>query len=434
MSRSLRGRLKDLENHQPSAWCEIGAGARPNLHGLLRYPAMMVPRMQGDIIDAIMAGTGRGSQVMDPFVGSGTIMTEALLRGLDFTGIDINPLAVLVCEAKAAIDGGANVEGAAEQLLHAVRFDVDETIDVDFPGLSKWFDNPCASRLSRIRRGIMRIDDSASRKVMWTVFAETIRQCSNSRTSTYKLHMRAPGDRIEADRIVTVFELNLRQTLQRIAAYRALIATRARKDPEVRLICDDVRNAVVGDRCGEHQILVTSPPYGDNVTTIPYGQFSYLAMRWIPACDLRGPVEPLMANSHALDTASLGGSLKETQAKADAVRGASPSLDAFMAMAAKEGRSHGVRKVAIFMADFLAALKHIRATSPGPAHWVLTTGNRTAASMQVPFDDICREMVCALGARHIASLQRRLPGKRMPSRNNMGAMITTETTVVVEFA
>ncbi|WP_204317152.1 hypothetical protein, partial [Klebsiella aerogenes] len=60
-------------------------------------------------------------------------MTEALLRGLDFTGVDINPLAVLTCEAKAAIDAGANVERAAVTTIQALRSDIVETVDVDFP-------------------------------------------------------------------------------------------------------------------------------------------------------------------------------------------------------------------------------------------------------------------------------------------------------------
>jgi hypothetical protein len=76
-----------LENSPPSAWRETGVRTRPNLHGLLRYPAMMVPCMQGDIIDVILAHRPGHCRVLDPFVGSGTVMTEALVRGLNFTGV-----------------------------------------------------------------------------------------------------------------------------------------------------------------------------------------------------------------------------------------------------------------------------------------------------------------------------------------------------------
>ena len=69
-----------------------------------------------------------------------------------------------------------------------------------------------------------------------------------------------------------------------------------------------------------------------------------------------------------------------------------------------------------------------------PAHWVITTGNRTVAGITVPFDIISRDIVEFLGGREIASVHRELPWKRMPSRNSLGTLINTETTLVAEFA
>ncbi|GAA0317959.1 site-specific DNA-methyltransferase [Sphingomonas oligophenolica] len=391
--------------------------------------------MQGDIIDAILASTKRESRVLDPFVGSGTVMTEALVRGLNFTGIDINPLAALVCEAKAAIDGGVDVEGAAQILLDSLRRDVGEEIDVDFPGRAKWFDDASAAKFSLLRRSILSVDDVDARKVMWTVFAETVRQCSNSRTSTYKLHIRKLDDRVAADKVVTAFESNLRQALMRVRDYRALLNKRSAARPLVKILCEDARHADLDWPSAEHQVLVTSPPYGDNQTTIPYGQFSYLAMRWMPERDLPGAsARRLMANTNSLDSASLGGTVRGSEDKAVPVRAISPHFDKFMLEAEARGTQRAVRKVSSFVGDFYDALCHLRSSSGATAHWVLTTGNRTAAGMTVPFDAICKDMVTHLGGKPIADLRRQLPNKRMPSRNSQGVMITAETTTVVEFA
>lgn len=432
---TLRHRLLALEAEPPKAWRETGAHARPNLHGLLRYPAMMVPCMQGDIIDVILDHKPGPCRVLDPFVGSGTVMTEALVRDLNFTGVDINPLAALVCEAKAAIDAGADVEGAAQTVLSALRRDVCEAIEVEFPGRTKWFDDESAVKFSILRRAIVQVEDKGARKVMWTVFAETVRLCSNSRTSTYKLHIRAPGDRVAADRVLQTFETNLRQSLVRVREYRALIEARGDKRPSVRIICDDARKAALEWPAADHQLLVTSPPYGDNQTTIPYGQFSYLAMRWIPEDDLPGAgATQLMANTNTLDAVSLGGTVRGAEEKEAAVRAASRHFDAFVREAERTGRKRAIRKVSSFISDFIDALNHMRASSSGTAHWVLTTGNRTAAGLTVPFDAICKDLVAGLGGNPIASLRRELPNKRMPSRNSQGVMITTETTTVVEFS
>ncbi len=432
---SLEGHLRELNAIQPRSWTETGAAARPNLHGLLRYPAMMVPCMQGDILDAILASTGRGCAVLDPFVGSGTAMTEALLRGLDFTGVDINPLAILVCEAKAAIDRGTDVEGAVEATVQGYRIDATETIDVDFPGLGKWFDEPSAVCLSRIRRSILKVEDEGARKVMWTAFAETIRLSSNSRTSTYKLHVRPEGDRVGAARVLANFEASLGETLERVHGYRRQVGERGGRRPRVDLICGDVRRAELGTGSGGgHRILITSPPYGDNHTTIPYGQFSYLAMSWIPTEDLKAADSSLVSSTHALDTASLGGSLKQAQVKADALAGVSTALDRLTGNAAGAGSGRGLLKVGNFLADLFEGFARIRDSWAGSAHWVVTVGNRTAHGVNIPFDEICQDMLCSLGGRTVASVQRDLPNKRMPRRNGLSTLINRETTLVVEFA
>ena len=430
----LRQKILSLEQAPPKAWGTVGTKARPNLHGLFRYPAMMVPHMQGDIIDVILSAKHGHSHVLDPFVGSGTIMTEALLRNLDFTGIDINPLAALICEAKVAIDRDANIEVAAEALLSTLQRDFQESIDVDFPGRSKWFDDECALRFSDLRRAIMRFDEVGTRKVLWTVFAETLRLCSNSRTSTYKLHIRKPEDRIAAHRVTEIFESNLRKALTSVREYRAQLESQTRR-PSVKIICEDVRETELDWPSSDHQILVTSPPYGDNQTTIPYGQFSYLAMRWIPEYDLPSPIATqLFSNTNSLDSVSLGGSVRGAEVKEDLVRAKSPHFDAFVRKAEQLGKRRAIRKVSAFFGDFSEAISHLRTGTTSTAHWVLTTGNRTVAGITVPFDAICRDLLTGLGGNLIGTLRRQIPSKRMPSRNSQGAMITAETTTIVEFA
>lgn len=429
---TLAQRLGELQQQRAEEWAVTGNQSRPNLHSILRYPAMMVPSMQGDIIDMLTDHVGTPCRVVDTFVGSGTILTESLLRGLDFTGCDINPLAVLVCEAKIAIDEGANLDAAATLLLRALSTDVESSVDVEFPGLTKWFSPQTSRELSRIRRSILQVEDLGARKVLWTVLAETIRLCSNSRTSTYKLHTRKEEALINWNQVQPIFRQNLANTLARAGHYQRMVGGRNAR-PSAAVHCADVRSVDFADD-DKHTIVVTSPPYGDNQTTIPYGQFSYLALCWIPAEDL--PMEPsaLISNTHSLDSASLGGSLKGAIDRADAIRGVSPSLDALLERPEGVAIVRDLRKVASFMADFFDALCHVRERLPGNAHWAFTTGNRRAAGRLIPFDSICREMVCYLGGRPVTSLRRTLPNKRMPSKNSMGEMITTENTLVAEFA
>lgn len=82
-------------------WSYKRMGKRPGLHGLIRYPAM-VPQMQADVLGCPASCPPDIRRVVDPFVGSGTTMLEVPAR-LSFEGVDINPLAILICRAKLLV-------------------------------------------------------------------------------------------------------------------------------------------------------------------------------------------------------------------------------------------------------------------------------------------------------------------------------------------
>jgi hypothetical protein len=433
---SLKVRLADLAATPPAEWGTAGAAARPNLHGILRYPAMMVPRMQGDIIDAVLEATSGHQHIIDPFVGSGTTLTESLLRGVTFTGVDINPLAALVCEAKLAIDRGADIELGAKRLMTEIGIGAPYD-NFDFESRAKWFDDDVASKFGTLRSGICAEKDVNVRKILWVVFAETVRLCSNSRTSTYKLHKRREGDTVSAARVMTVFKENLDDTVRRVSAYRANILSRHAARPIASILCGDARKVNVGKLSADHLVLVTSPPYGDNTTTIPYGQFSYLALQWIPLTDLPAGVDPtLLNNTHAIDSASLGGSKKDAADKREAACIVSPTFTRFVEQAHSEKKLTDIGKVATFVYDYFEAMAQMQVLHKevrSSVHWIITTGNRTAAGLVVPFDLITKDIVEFLGGQQLLAVHRKLPAKRMPSRNSLGSLINTETTLIAEF-
>ena len=432
-TRSLKVTLRTFDHATPERWLACGTGVRADLHGLIRYPAMMVPDMQADILDTILAEVGRDVHVVDPFVGSGTVMTEAMRRGLEFTGVDINPLAILACEAKASIETGIGLDMAVVEVLQAVRRDWRTRIDVRFKNRDKWFARHQAVMFSRFRRAISGIDDRAKRQCLWLAFAETIRSCSQTRTSTYKLHIRPDGDVVDETTIARTFEANLYDLLDRAEAYRRTRGPRGVDDPHPELICADIERASFELR-GGHCILMMSPPYGDNHTTIPYGQFSYLPLNWIPRSDLpRIPVRSALKSMGAIDTASLGGSRRGADEKAARIAAAFPMLKAFFTASRDAGEDVAVRKVGAFLSDYFDALRRVRNLTPASSHWVITSGNRTVGGVILPFDEICREFVTALGGTCLEVVKRRPRNKRMPNRNSRGAMITAETALIAVF-
>ena len=73
---------------------------RKHVHSMIKYPAVMVPNMQGEIFDLVLKNDPDIHNVLDPFMGSGTILVEGLVRGLDVIGVDINPLSYLTVLVK----------------------------------------------------------------------------------------------------------------------------------------------------------------------------------------------------------------------------------------------------------------------------------------------------------------------------------------------
>src|ERR1035441_6367420 len=87
LAAKLHGRTKD----DPEYWSFRWDAVRRHAHALFQYPAMMVPQMLTQLLADVVGSDPHIRIVSDPFVGSGTVLTEAMLLGLDFIGCDINP-------------------------------------------------------------------------------------------------------------------------------------------------------------------------------------------------------------------------------------------------------------------------------------------------------------------------------------------------------
>lgn len=413
-------------------WSYKLLGQRPGLHGLIRYPAMMVPRMLADVLDAAIIAMPHIKHVVDPFVGSGTAMLEALRRGLTFDGIDINPLAILICRAKLLALSPATVNSRIHKLLRQVSADRSKAINVNFPGRDKWFTPQACVELSRIRRAILEQSNQDLRRFLWVIFAETIRYISLSRESTYKLHIRPATELEKLENPIKCFQQIALQAIKKYsdeAAHTGGGNYRVTAKRRANLSCCDVRTMHT-NKTTPAQLLITSPPYGDNKSTVPYGQFSYLALRWIADEDLEGQAD-FRESAYAIDTASLGGSSREHTRRGEAMIEISDNFKTFFERLRKQNRSDLEAKAASFTADLFDAVDAVlpRLESGGMAIWIL--GERRIGGLPVPLVKICQEINQFLGMKPVAQVTRSIQSKRTPHRNSQGATMATETMLVM---
>lgn len=421
--RLIRLRLKALSSQDAKYWEFRRQAAREGVHGLLQYPAMMVPQMQRDVLNILLTLRPEATRILDPFVGSGTVMTESMLAGRRFTGIDINPLAILTCKAKASLHRHKQFREKAYLLIAKISTSRARRIEVEFFGRDKWFTRKALIALSRIRAAIIDESDDWARAIFWTVMAETIRQTSNSRTSTYKLHIRPDIEIAGLPDPIEVFVRRLESACSQFAFHSQTIRERkvARLTPVLH--CDSVMNLPKLTRT-KFDFVVTSPPYGDNHSTIPYGQFSYLALNWISPDDV--PEGTKVESTRSVDTQSLGGSTVVARDASQDAEEASPAFKQFMRELRRKGKPDLEVKVMAFTVDFFSSIKHTVEAMDADAYSAWTLGNRTVGGLTVPLTEICRELHEACGARHVYSVRRRIPNKRTPVRNSFSQTMSDE--------
>lgn len=398
---------------------------------------MMVPQVARAVLEQACNVHPEIAAVGDPFAGSGTILTESLLRGLSFSGTDINPLAVLLCRVKAGPFFADALTEKTTALLARIESDRSDSVDIDFANRDKWFRPDVQIALSKIRRGIQKESTSWARRFFWIGLAEAVRLSSNSRTSTFKLHIRPASDiECRAFDAVGVFAKALKRNLAHIKKQEAsLKATghlnRGHYKSPVAISLGDTRNNLNSTPV---DIILTSPPYGDNATTVPYGQYSYLPLQWIDLSDISPDADhTFLRTTHAIDALSLGGSRKTSQEDHDQLADRSPVFKRFT-LRLRDMPSDRIARVTSFFRDLDDCLANIlQGLNPGGL-MVWTLGNRRVGGLCVPMDTILTELLSEHNTHLIHKLSRHISSKRMAPKNNIADTMSTESILVMRKA
>ncbi len=324
-----------------------------------------------------------------------------------------------------------------ESIISVAKKDKNLQIDIDFPGRDKWFQQKIAIELSQLRRSILNEQELWCRRFCWVALAETIRLTSNSRTSTFKLHIRPINeiDKREATiSPISFFETIARRNLDSLSNQKQLLDQQGLIEKDQYKGCTEIRHknsAKSTDDIGLYDLLITSPPYGDNLTTVPYGQHSFLPLQWIDLNDIDENIDKeWMKTTHEIDRRSLGGykdgALEVTRRLYDQ----SKSFSRIMEELKNEPKDRKVR-VAAFCRDLNNCIDPILTSLKSNAYMIWTVGNRRVGNRPVPVDQILIELLNTHGATLVTKLQRTIPTKRMAVRNSLSPTMRAEVVLVM---
>ncbi|MGM0951830.1 MAG: class I SAM-dependent methyltransferase [Pseudomonadota bacterium] len=367
------------------------------------------------MIEDLLARDDKFDSIFDPFMGSGTVLSESLARGVDFYGTDVNPLSLLCCKVKS--DYFNNEE--ALSYLFTLRTDLKSKGELneryEFNGAKKWFDDNILAVLTSISKSVQLIPAIWCKRIFWLALSETVRKFSRTRASTYKLHVDKNHD-VSSDEAVFSFffstcERNIRLKNESWCSLdKKGFLKNGLPVSKVHLELSDVRCLKKTFRA---DLVVTSPPYGDNQTTVTYGQFSYLPLQFIDVSDLDCRFDQsLIETQSAIDSASLGGSLKFWHDKMVDVEQKSESLFSVFKELRVVGRG-GEKRLASFCYDLHQSLISISQRLNDGGYSMVTLGNRRINGISIPLDEIVSEFLSSLGFDLVAVLNRKIMKKRM---------------------
>ncbi|MBE9908982.1 DNA methyltransferase [Enterococcus casseliflavus] len=394
-----------LSKYNKEFW-DFNGVKKEGVHILGKYPATMVAPMQYELL-SILVNNNSFKTLLDPFMGSATTLVEGHNLGLDVLGIDINPYAVLLGEVKThryCENELLDMNNRVKEKLYSLTYSYEL---YEFQNIKKWFRIDIIDSLSKIRTIIMEESDIWIRKFLWICLSEVIYSYSNDRTSTFKLHIKTETD------IATIKNNCINSFDNKITKNQKVLITK--EIPDVNILNGDSISLLKDFSNNSIDIICTSPPYGDNATTVTYGQASILFLKWIDFNDLSCD-EELLSNYSKIDTVSLGGSLKNV------ILPNSSNFHKYVSKLSENKKGKVIR----FISDYYKVLTELSRVLSIGGYMLFTVGNRRVDGILQPLDRITEDIFSELGLRKEQVFTRNILSKKMPSHlsnvNNNGSV------------
>lgn len=250
------------------------------------FPARMAPGIALEVMSDI-----EESYVLDPMMGSGTVLAMARLQGHRGIGFDVDPLAVLISKVwTTAFDSEEILDEADEVLESAVvefknlgvgdaypdRAD-EETRDF----IRYWFDGYARRQLTALSLAIGKLECEVTRNVLWCAFSRLIISKQSGASRAMDLSHSRPH-RFFDTAPEKPFNKFL-SSVERVIA-NGIDMSMSGRGPKPNIKIGDARKLPLQDKSVD--LVLTSPPYLNAIDYVRCSKFSLVWMGYNVA-DLR---------------------------------------------------------------------------------------------------------------------------------------------------
>ena len=243
------------------------------------FPARMAP---GIALDAL--GQAEGSlTVLDPMMGSGTVLAVARDNGHRAYGVDLDPLAVLLAGVWTRTADAECVNDKAEEVLdRAKEIFLSLKSGSAYPAGSDeetrqfiryWFDDYARRQLAALSKAIGRVHDIGVREALWCGFSRLIITKSAGASLAMDLSHSRPHKAFERAPVKPFDKF--------ISAVEAVVSNcpqtgHQKNGPATIVRHGDARKLAINDGCID--LVLTSPPY---LNAIDYMRCSKFSLVWM---------------------------------------------------------------------------------------------------------------------------------------------------------
>lgn len=254
--------------------------ARAHVHGFHSYAARLHPVTAARLVEGLSRPR---ATVLDPFMGSGTVLVEARLLGRLAIGTDVNPLSIGLAHLKTR-GTSARERDALVEAAHRVASSADER-RLEKAGPTRrygkedreLFDVHILLELDGLRAAIEVERPGFVREALKLVLSAILVKASRKPGDTVQ---RVGPRRLASGFAIRLFAKKTEELAERLEEFTDLLP---RDAPECRLEEDDARELrTVPARSVD--LVVTSPPYPG---VYDYAKHHAVRLRWLDL-DMRG--------------------------------------------------------------------------------------------------------------------------------------------------
>lgn len=228
-------------------------------HNFYRYPARFSPKLARAAIEAF---TEPGDLVLDPFVGGGTTLVEAMVSGRHAIGADISSLATFVSEVKTTLYSDDELKRLtcwASQIAKSINILAPVNRD-DKHGDSGYTRHLDAVATWRLKKAIAQVLATAQRQ--GTLRLEAFARCVVLRTAQWALNGRKKLPTIDEFR--TMLRTDAAAMIEGSRALRLAVETGGHGATTIHCLnrtTDGLESDKLFASGRRPKLIVTSPPY-----------------------------------------------------------------------------------------------------------------------------------------------------------------------------